>query len=152
MKIIFLDIDGVLNHEAFYKERFERRYEEGAIPYPYSEIDKNSVLCTQTNAKVVISSSWRHSGLEFCKEVLENSGFTGDIIDITPDLPNNPRGNEIHKWITDNETSITRYIILDDDYDMMGWQKDHFIQIDRFVGLTLDDVEKATNILTKELN
>lgn len=163
MKVIFLDIDGVLNHEAFYKERFEKRYDEGAIAYPHSEIDPQSVanlnsLIADTEAKVVISSTWRHDGMKYCKDVLEFHGFKGDIIDITPDLRNNNclRGNEILKWVKDNEKLIgekysdfTQYVILDDDSDMLYWQRNNFLLIDRFVGLTMDDVFKAKKILNR---
>lgn len=67
MKIIFLDIDGVLNHEDFYRERFEKRYDDGAIEHPYSEIDPKTVqrlnkIIEETGANIVISSTWRHSG------------------------------------------------------------------------------------------
>lgn len=160
MKIIFLDIDGVLNHEAFYKERFEKRYEEGAIEYPYSEIDPRSVenlnnLIEETGAKVVISSTWRHSGLEYCKNVLEFHGFKGEIIDITPSSRCGmcKRGNEINKWIEDNATLVgprhkfTEYVILDDDSDMLYWQRNNFLLIDRFVGLTMGSVFQAKKIL-----
>ena len=75
MKIIFLDIDGVLNHEAFYKERYERVQNGEKLNHPYSEIDSNSVtnlnsLIADTDAKVVISSTWRHSGIDYCKDVM----------------------------------------------------------------------------------
>lgn len=161
MKIIFLDFDGVLNHEAFYKERFKKRYEEGAMSHPYSEVDPKSVanlnsLIEDTGAKVVISSTWRHSGLDYCKDVLEFHGFKGEIIDITPNLrsDNCLRGNEILKWVKDNEELIggryynfTEYVILDDDSDMLYWQRNNFLLIDRFVGLTMGDVFRAKRIL-----
>ena len=160
MKIIFLDIDGVLNHEAFYKERFEKRYEEGAIAHPYSEIDPKCVerlnnLCQETGAKVVISSTWRHSGLDYCKDVLEFHGFNGEIIDITPTCRCGmcKRGNEIHQWIDDNRESVgpyyqfTEYVILDDDSDMLYWQRNNFLLVDRFVGLTNGTVFQAKKIL-----
>lgn len=161
MKIIFLDIDGVLNHEAFYKERFEKRYEEGAMAYPYSEIDPKSVeflndLVEKTGAKIVISSTWRHSGLEYCKDALVFHGFKGEIIDITPNSRCGMclRGNEILDWIKKNEELIgepyynfTEYVILDDDSDMLYWQRNNFLLIDRFVGLTMGDVFRAKKIL-----
>lgn len=160
MKIIFLDIDGVLNHEWFYKERFRKRYEEGAIGHPYSEIDPESVqnlnqLILNTGAKVVLSSTWRHSGLDYCLDVLKFHGFEGEIIDVTPDLRSNDclRGNEILRWMKDNKDLIgeyynfTEYVILDDDSDMLYWQRNNFILIDRFVGLTMGNVFQASKIL-----
>lgn len=156
MKIIFLDIDGVLNHEAFYKERHEIQC---GWEHPYSEIDPKAVnnlntLCDETGAKIVISSTWRHSGLEYCREVLERMGFTGEIIDITPSSPTRFRGLEILDWVKSNEELIgdryfnfTEYVILDDDSDMLYWQRNNFLLIDRFVGLTMGDVFRAKRIL-----
>lgn len=160
MKIIFLDIDGVLNHEKFYKESFEKRYEEGAMSHPHSEIDPNSVknlnqIIKDTGAKVVISSTWRHSGLKYCEDALKFHGFEGEIIDITPSLNGNDyvRGNEILKWIRANHKLVgdyynfTEYVILDDDSDMLYIQRNNFLLIDRFVGLTMGDVFQAKKIL-----
>ena len=160
MKIIFLDIDGVLNHNAFYVKRHEELKKGIKKEYPYSEIDPTSVinlnsLISETDAKVVISSTWRHSGLEYCKDVLEHHGFKGDIIDITPNLrsENCLRGNEILKWVKDNESIVgkyynfTEYVILDDDSDMLYWQRNNFLRIDNFVGLTMGDVFQAKKIL-----
>ena len=159
-KIIFLDIDGVLNHENFYKERYQKRYEEGAVAYPYSEIDPICVqnlnqLVKETGAKIVISSTWRHSGLDYCLDVLKFHGFEGEIIGITPDLRSNDclRGNEILKWVKDNKETVgpshnfTEYVILDDDSDMLYWQRNNFLLIDRYVGLTPGDVFRAKKIL-----
>lgn len=150
MKIVFLDIDGVLNHEKWYRERMEARERgEEFAPYPLSEIDPKCVevlndICAATGAKIVISSTWRHSGIEYCRNVLNKCGLTAEIIDITPSNRSDMclRGNEILKWIKDNKELVgdyynfTEYVILDDDSDMLYWQKDNFLLIDRFVGLT----------------
>ena len=160
MKVIFLDIDGVLNHEAFYKERYEKVMDGEKLNHPYSEIDSKSVanlnsLIEETNAKIVISSTWRHSGIDYCKDVLEFHGFKGEIIDITPNLRGQGclRGNEILQWIRDNHKLVgdyynfTEYVILDDDSDMLYWQRNNFLLIDRFVGLTMGNVFQAKKIL-----
>lgn len=159
MKIIFLDIDGVLNHEAFYKDRYEKVMDGEKLNHPYSELDPNSVshlnsLIEDTSAKVVITSTWRHHGLDYCKDVLEYHGFNGEIIDITPSSPTRFRGLEILDWVKENEKLIgeryfnfTEYVILDDDSDMLYWQRNNFLLIDRFVGLTMGNVFQAKKIL-----
>lgn len=157
LKIIFLDYDGVLNHELFYRERAKI---ENKITYPYSEIDPTCIkflndLVDETGAKIVVSSTWKSSGIDYCRDVLVYHGFKGEIIDITPNLrsENCLRGNEILKWIKDNEDLVgpyynfTEYVILDDDSDMLYWQRNNFILVDRYIGMTPKTVFQASKIL-----
>lgn len=52
-RIIFLDVDGVLNYMSY-------RNKSTANIDP-SKVEMLAYICTQTNAKVVITSSWRGS-------------------------------------------------------------------------------------------
>ncbi len=157
MKIIFLDIDGVLNHEQFYKNR--NRHEK---EYPLSEICPKSVanlnvLIAETGAKVVISSTWRMGRTATEMQVLlEGVGFTGEVIDCTPIFKESYtcRGDEILQWTKSNKElldadyyNFTEYVILDDDSDMLYWQRNNFLLIDRFVGLTMGAVFQAKKML-----
>ena len=168
MKIIFLDIDGVLNHHQYFKERFETRKQDkldgnltkkSEIDREAEEIDPKSVenlneLIENTGAKVVISSTWRLSkGIEELQAILEKRGFVGEIIGKTPiGCGCCQRGNEIHKWLADNRDIVGEdgndYVILDDDSDMLYWQRNNFVNVDQYVGLTPKQVYKATRFLT----
>ena len=93
MKIIFLDIDGVLNHQDWYKRRHNTiSQEEIASKYPFYEFDPVSVanlnlIIDETGAKVVISSTWRHGrSVEDLQGLLNQVGFIGDVIDKTPNI------------------------------------------------------------------
>jgi len=161
VRIVFLDIDGVLNHEAFYR----KRQEEGIHiypTYPLSEFDPESVsrlnyILEQTGAKVVMSSSWRHGRtIQELQNILEKVGFKGELIDKTPSFKHDDcvRGNEIEKWIDDHRELLgadkfryCEYVILDDDCDMLYTQKDNFIHVDRYVGITMQTAIRAINIL-----
>lgn len=116
MKIIFLDIDGVLNNS----ETATRCH--GAIGIdPFLVAIFNRIIFA-TDAKIVISSSWRHSkdGLdEIRKKVMS-------FIGITPTLPLSggaetmERGKEIQTWIERHpEIKIEKYAILDDNSDFL---------------------------------
>lgn len=57
------------------------------------------------------------------------------------------RGSEIQEWL-DKQTEPYRYIILDDDSDMLDCQLPYFIQTDWLKwGLSDEDVEQAIHIL-----
>lgn len=119
MKIIFLDIDGVLNHENWYKKRQQLKngldQKEWSEHYPFYEFDPESVerlnkIIDQTGALVVVSSTWRHGRrVEDLQEILDRVGFTGKVIDTTPSLNARigqesagytvPRGCEIDWWL-----------------------------------------------------
>lgn len=127
MKIIFLDFDGVLNHEMWYKRRFqEMDMELYTSKYPYYEFDPLSIeqlnrIIEQTGAKVVVSSTWRHGKTpQQLQELLENVGFKGEVISKTPDFVaygkkidgdpiayTVPRGCEIDWWL-ENEGKFQR--------------------------------------------
>ena len=71
MKVIFLDIDGVLNSEDLARRRITdfQGWNDTTNTKFYDFIDENAVklisdLCEQYNIKLVISSSWRLSTLE----------------------------------------------------------------------------------------
>jgi hypothetical protein len=96
-------------------------------------------LIRETGAKIVISSTWRHSGLEFMKKVWTQENMEGEIIGITPSFRGDiegytiPRGCEIEyhlekelgfhhiNWDKDTQqeymdkSNVDNYIIIDDD-------------------------------------
>ena len=165
MKIIFLDIDGVLNCQVFY----DKRVNDGSIiESPLRNICTERVgwlneLCAETGAKVVLSSSWRYSGLEYCKQVLTDAGATFEIIDVTPKCKGDGSvtGNEIYLWLQKNinlEThgcyyyDFRNYVIVDDDSDMLLWQREHFFQTDTYSGLTPNTCYKIKRFFNKMNN
>jgi hypothetical protein len=158
MNIIFLDIDGVLNCQEFYtKTRSQNN------PYPLSEICTDRVtwlneLCTEIAAKVVISSSWRHgSEIEGMRAIFKELGATFEIIDYTPSLGRySVRGNEILAWIENNYSLLGKYssdfhtyAIIDDDSDMLLWQRENFFQTDSYSGLTPNTCYKIKRFFSK---
>ncbi|MDX1285926.1 MAG: HAD domain-containing protein [Draconibacterium sp.] len=170
MKIIFLDIDGVLNHEQFYINRQEQIFAgKWSITRPFSEIDPKCVnllseFCRKNDIKVVISSTWRASrDAEAFNEMFSNEFFEQpafEVISTTPHLPRwSVRGNEIRQWIEENENIIGckyydyyDYCILDDDGDMLLWQKENFLKVDRFVGITPQTIFEMKKIFRLKLH
>lgn len=182
MKIIFLDIDGVLNVIS------QGHDEYGSIFHSHF-VDNLKYIIDQTGAKIVISSSWRKSGLKAMQEMWKHRNLPGEIIDVTPSLYlqkggciqfwndklsqrptpkihgySIPRGCEIEYWLNNERFKIDdggRYVILDDDVDMLLSQKDKFVQcsgnedhedcVDIGYGLTKKCAEKAITILNKPL-
>ena len=162
-KIIFLDIDGVMNSEVDYllaeaKGDLETAHEE------IHDISKRCIsllndLIKDTGAEVVISSVWRYNhSVEGLQEIFNKKGFTGKIIGLTPVYKRNfsLRGNEILGWIKDNKeylgvyhSDFESYVIFDDDSDMLYWQRENFILVDGFTGLTYNKTHKAKWILNR---
>jgi len=146
MKVIFLDIDGVLN-------------KQDGLNGP-DHIDSNMVLnlnniINATGAKVVISSTWRCSmSQDQIQDHLNKFGFTGTIIGMTDDN-NKARFTQISDWLDNN--TVSDFIILDDmgvmDHllNMPSFKKlasKHFFQTDSLIGLTKD----ISDIIISRLN
>lgn len=143
MKVLFLDIDGVLNCRYTRLGEGSDTLKTAGGLVSKSRIELLNTITDKTGAVLVLSSTWRHD--DGIKLTLKNAGITGDIIGTTPNLSGRftLRGNEIHAWIVENEKLIGKpyydfhtYAILDDDSDMLYWQKDNFFQTDNSVGLT----------------
>lgn len=155
MKIIFLDFDGVINSEN----------SKGIIDETLCNRVKH--IASYTGAKIVYTSSWRNS-IDIKHDNFH--GIENYAISKTPKLVienideekynfplSIPRGAEIKEWIYKNEDIIKTemyeaeydYVILDDDDDMLYEQRNNFIKIDPWKGITEKDVKKAIKILTK---
>lgn len=138
MKVIFLDIDGVLNDTT-----------TNSISKKLAEFLNK--ITTGTRAKIVISSSWRNLySLDELRLLLDEGGVTGDVIGKTDsldiwDYQPAPRGCEIQKFIVDKD--VKQYAIIDDENDMLLSQKDNFFQTESKVGLTADIAYKIINHL-----
>lgn len=112
VKILFLDIDGVVNK----KDNFNPAHN------PIYPIDRYCAflvgkIVLETGCNVVLSSSWRHSE----KAIQEVKDNIVDIIEITPSIPGGYRGAEINLWLANQEFksnfAVDKYAILDDDSD-----------------------------------
>lgn len=151
MKIIFLDIDGVLNsrQSISYNHTLGLTFGEYDRPDPLMIANLNFII-KETDAYIVISSSWRIRGLMYCKEMLYKAGLIkNSILDITPTIYNTGRGNEIQKWLDNDLDDIESFVILDDNSDMMHLKK-FLVQTNSEYGLTLADSLKAIKILNNQ--
>lgn len=166
MKVIFLDIDGVLNavdYMVSLHHNFRSKVDKGLTSYPipndvvrdeYGQyFDPRCVnylesIVNFTGAKIVVSSTWRKDGLQRMKNLWQYRELPGEIIDITPILYR-PRGEEIAAWLEEND-HVTNYCIIDDDSDMLISQHLNFVQTNGEFGLTFKDTERIVEILNNE--
>lgn len=118
MKVIFLDIDGVL----CVRNRTADKYG----PLFHGKFVKNLYrIIYDTGAKIVISSSWRFSGEDKMMKMWDDRNLPGLIVGITPYLRNECRGSEIAVWLKTNP--VEAYCIIDDDRDMLPEQMNNLV-------------------------
>ena len=136
MKVLFLDIDGVVNNERT-KANFE-----GLIAIDPTMAALVQRIVQNTGCEIVLSSSWRlfqNIRNEVERKICKFS-------DITPIL-HAPRGYEIKVWLT-LHPEIDHYAILDDAESILPEQRANFFQTTWESGLTEDialAVEKHLN-------
>jgi hypothetical protein len=146
MRIIFLDIDGVLNSSKFIK-RLGKSW-TGAQIDPEAVSILNEII-RETEAKIVISSSWRIVfSLERINSILNDNGFVGEIIGETPRVDWEPysRGNEIQMWL-DSNPDIESFVIID-DYSDMGELIKFLVQTKTDDGLLKKHIPLIIKLLT----
>jgi hypothetical protein len=162
MKIIFLDIDGVLNSKNFFMREpimYNTVEEYYTRSIDHIAVHRLANIIKATEAAIVLSSSWRNYPpcVEAIHRVFKMHGIEDRIIGATPEGEAlSVRGNEILGWIKDNTDLVgyyynyTEYVILDDNDDMLYWQKDNFIQTNAIYGLTDKDANRAISILNRK--
>lgn len=125
MKVLFLDVDGVLNTSKS-KSIF-------ALGKGHLKLLKSIV--EDTDCKIVLSSAWRI--IPDAKRHLINKLAYRDmqIYSSTENIPRGIRGDEICEWLY-RHPEVTKYAIVDDNSDMLVEQLPHFFQTDMDFGLT----------------
>lgn len=153
VKVIFLDFDGVLNSA--------NRWNECAVAdvkVPSTRLDPMAVnrlryLVSATDAKIVISSTWRHFfKLEQLGGFLHRFGLPKDcVIGKTPRVGR--RGHEIRAWLKQHGATVEKYVIFDDDSD--AWsanapqkgEPNQVIQTKWETGLLAEHIIEAKKVL-----
>ena len=157
MKVLFLDFDGVLNNWKYdnpwlgnckLKDGYTDRDQFGFL-FDTTCVQNLKTIIDATDAKIVISSSWRHLGLDKILVLWNERKLPGEVIDIIPlndslttgNYESLSRGDCIAEWLSQNP--VEGYLIIDDTDDFLAVQKKYFVQTERDDGLTSFDVEIA---------
>jgi hypothetical protein len=126
MKVIFLDIDGVLNTKETYDNMYRTKgfLSVGEIPIDKFRLEYLKTIIDETDAKIVLSSSFRNFFIKQEDELVPTSlkgrhlynwflRYGIDIYDITP-TNGNKREDEIKQWLFTHD-DIEDFIVIDDD-------------------------------------
>lgn len=141
MKILFLDIDGVLNSyqsaqlldhvkrkDGDFPEFFQDYVTSSGDMCPLAISNLEYILETVKTVQIVISSTWRHGcTLRDLKNYFKMSPLIQSrIIDSTPSLRDAQRGDEIKRWVYNSTRPVHKFAVLDDDTDMNAVMDDFF--------------------------
>lgn len=142
-KILFLDVDGVLNSDNF---------RDGDYPY---YIDPNCLsqllkIVQETSCEIVLSSNWRFSleGISVLRRKFLEVGISQEIIENTPYLPA-PRHKEIALWLSENP-EVSSWCVVDDIQEAILDPLRTVLTNPRW-GLTEDDATDIIRILNEEI-
>jgi hypothetical protein len=164
MKVIFLDIDGVLALPKQYNVKRNKLYardpkaKELNIPYPWDEhcIKVLNRFILEHDLHVVLSSDWKlHFNMDEIERIFKWNGVVTSPIGFTkmtnPDLSQleEYRVNEIQDWIKQNK--IETWCAIDDlDLSALG---ERFVKTDHRMGIgERGIVEKLERALYPVLN
>jgi len=155
--IVFLDIDGVLNCKLEIDRRINNNEKLGTSLISEQCVRAfEQVISKVPTVKLVISSTWRYkfkNGYDK-PDVFEGklwSDYIGAtiasrIVDQTSRTKANYcRGNDIHRWLKNNEHG--NWVIIDDDQDMLDYQIPNLVLTDWENGFTEQHISKVVEIL-----
>lgn len=162
--ILFLDIDGVLNSNAWWSNPARPKVKDNI--WEPSHIDPTAVnlldtVLVATGAEVVVSSSWRNSHtVEQIATLLADKGLscperlvgkTPDIWTFHPDIRDKfgeTRGVEIAMWLLVNRPDGAVFAIVDDDGDM--WElAPRWVWTPHAEGLTQETADRLAALLSE---
>lgn len=146
MKVIFLDIDGVLN------THFTTRH-----IWSFTFVDTRKVLrlrniIERTGAQLVLSSTWRIADTPMNKKCLYRLKEEFERVrcpvwvDTTPYFPGAKRQKEIYWWLV-LHPEVDNFVILDDRWQELTWYNDRLVTTDPFKGLNKERAELAIRML-----
>jgi hypothetical protein len=147
--VVFLDLDGVVNSQTFYRDRVKTGKKENE--FNPKLVKMVSDFIHKHNAKVVISSTHRSDGIDALQKKLDSYGFECKIFDLTGFSKCRVRGYEIREWISNNKRLVKNYVIFDDDSDMLLNQAKHFFKCDNYTGITPNVLYRAGRFLRGEI-
>lgn len=127
MKILFLDIDGVLNSMRSEEVTGKQKTVENLDPVSLSLVQK---VCEETDALICLSSNWRfrHYILDLGKKM------DLPIIYQTPGSDNDDREGEINQFLN-NFGKVEKYAILDD----LDLKIDNLVRVDPQNGVSYEN-------------
>lgn len=168
MKIIFLDIDGVLNTSKTFYDNYVYFKKTGIrkIPLDEERIVYLKEIIQKTEAKIVLSSSWRlyfekniklRPINEYAQKLVDLlSKYDLFIYDITPMERLGVRQNEINMYL-ESHPDIDSFVILDDDTSDLFWFIDnHLIKMNFYdsqselSGLCPEHIPLIISVLNKK--
>lgn len=143
MKVLFLDVDGVLNMlNSGYRYTINKK-----------RVKELSRVVEETGCKLVLSSTWRRDP-EAVTTLLHKLKYRGlNFIDHTTHdyfKLSQTRGDEISLWLQNHQSEIENYAIVDDNFDFLEEQKGHLVLTDSNEGLTHEKANEIISILNKE--
>lgn len=169
IKILFLDVDGVLN-------TYDTKKESETTGINKSICERLGKIIEETQCKIVLSSTWRLDEGSKNKLFLEmrqmaniqiyndlskpNNVYLGDTDDLDPDFNGNEgavRTDEIMAKLTDCKlvSNVTHWVAVDDlklgrntKREIVPGFEDHFVQTDETKGITQGKMQDIINILS----
>jgi hypothetical protein len=162
-KVIFLDIDGVLNTQDWHS-RMTKDTPRDEFGYAFDPVAVANLarIIEETDAVIVISSSWKFYGVPKLRQMWKIRNLPGTILDITPNTVSDGmllnanleefqlgvcRGNEIKEWLSKHKGEVSNYVIIDDFDDLLPEQMSHAVITNTLIGISESDAEKAIAIL-----
>lgn len=130
MKVLFLDVDGVLNsHKFLYRGdgRCDKEWINMLDPAACARLER---VLSETGAVVVLSSSWRaHFTAKQFEELIRPLVPSARVVDRTRNgygetdarvvVTSSERGFQIQEWLNDCPREVTAFAIVDDSSDMV---------------------------------
>jgi len=144
MKILFLDIDGVIN--SYRTAHAMGQFPFTTTPHDLVLFDLTAIkliqrICDDGDIKIVLSSTWRIH--QDAKQIGEDLRLP--IIDATPIKLGGTRGEEIAMWLRDHP-EVTQFVIVDDDSDILSNQQKRFVKTTTADGLQFHHYQKIRKL------
>jgi len=146
MKLIFLDIDGVMTSNA---DRKSSHNEGKTYPFSSACVEVLNRILDSTQARIILTSSWRTVfSAEKQDRIFNENGVKQTPKGQTPDLGYDQRSLEIETYL--KHRTVENFVILD-DMKLEGF--DHnFVHINPSDGLTEQYVTRINEILNTDIS